>query len=80
MLGLDKGALSHVVVNGGGTTMVDAAVRDDSDYIDEARFPLFVEGLILDRGCHCRTGGDGVFPVHGATNGNELVIVAVSFA
>ncbi|MBN2360302.1 MAG: hypothetical protein JXR83_12690 [Deltaproteobacteria bacterium] len=71
--------LSRVVVEGGGMTMVDGAVRDDSAYIDEAMFPLFTVGLIHDRGCHCRTGGDGVFAVSGVRKGSDLIFVEVNF-
>ena len=71
--------LSRVIVGGGRLTILDASVRDNATYVDDAMFPLFPEGLVLDRGCHTGTGGDGVFPVHGVTMAAKLVFVAVSF-
>jgi len=71
--------LSRVIVEGGRMTMLDAAVRDDPKYVDEAMFPLFPKGLILDRGCHCGTGGDGVDTVRGVLADGKLVFVSVSF-
>lgn len=75
----DARDVGRVVVEGGAMTILDAAVRDDPAFIDEIMFPLFTDGLILDRGCHCRTGGDGVFPVRGTFEGNALVFAAVRF-
>lgn len=71
--------LSRVIVNGGRMTFLDAAVRDDPKYVDEAMFPLFGDGLILDRGCHSGTGGDGVDTVRGVLVDGKLVFVSVSF-
>ncbi len=71
--------LSRVIVEGGRMTMLDAAVRDDPKYVDETMFPLFTEGLILDRGCHSGTGGDGVDTVRGVLADGKLVFVSVSF-
>jgi hypothetical protein len=70
---------ARVRVTGGGATIVDAAMRDDASLADDAMFPLFAAGLLLDRGCHARTGGDGVFPVRTVARGGRTVFVAFGF-
>jgi RNA polymerase-interacting CarD/CdnL/TRCF family regulator len=71
--------LVGVIVEGGRIAMLDESVRTDQNFIDEMEFPLFSEGLILDRGVMATTGGDGVFPVAIARPLGETTFVMVAF-
>ena len=71
--------LVGVIVEGGHIAMLDEAVRTDPAFVDEMEFPLFPDGLILDRGCIATTGRAGVLGVKIARPLGETVFVMVEF-
>jgi RNA polymerase-interacting CarD/CdnL/TRCF family regulator len=66
--------LGKVRIEGGTLCVLDKEVRDDRSF--QRSQTLAVNEPVQGRGFIVATGGDGVLPVHGVSEGKEVVIVA----
>lgn len=71
--------LVALIIEGGRVAMLDEQVRTDQRFVDEMEFPLFSEGLILDRGAMATVGRSGLFALRIARPLGETAFVMVEF-
>ncbi len=60
--------------------ILDAAVVHDVRFTEELDFPLFEEGLLHDRGCHCHTRGPGSYPLFTVEQAGAIVYARIDLA
>ncbi len=76
---LDRSAhrACDLVVTDHRVAVLDAAVVHDVRFTDELDLPLFDEGLVLDRGCHCHVASPGKWPLEVVEDDARLVFVRI---